>query len=154
MSFFSRRPKHAAITAIPEVWGVAQGNNQGQPMIIRYPQWAKSQVGHSDYPWRIGIAAPFGPGTDWCKANETESRHKQLEDRAIELLCSELQSVPALVITTPQFRELVFYCKSPERTEHTLNSLCGSFADIRAARIIERDPEWNVFLSLTPKSAK
>ncbi len=142
------RRKFPSVASIPDAWAVLKGERDGVPMLVRVASWAWDIRGHQDYPWRVGIAAPFASGRDYESANDPSTAHGAFEDRAIAAMSEGLLALPLVVITTPKFRELVFQAKDERMAAERARAICEEFEAIEAAAYMERDPSWEAFAEL------
>ncbi len=138
----------APITTIPDEWAVAIATRGDQRLIIRIAKWAWPIRGHPDYPWRIGVAAPFPHGFDSNRVNDEDSPFTLLEADLERALCIRLASLPLVVITGESFREHVFHTRDAESVRPGLDAVCAKYSHIGAAYILEHDPKWSTFQHL------
>lgn len=105
-------------------------------------------AGHPDFAIQIGIAVPLlnpDPG-GLPRPDETEQLHS-IEDTVDRLLGG--RAVMVAVITTGEMREFVLYTGSGDWIAQFHTDLQAAVDTHEVQVVAQRDPDWNVYTSLS-----
>lgn len=145
MGFFSKK-KIPSLEALPaeDRWSLAQGENNGRPMIVRVNSSAKDYTGHPELPIRLGIAIPLHAPNEYGFPGEVESEQLgDIEDRLFEAIGSSGRVV--LIITTSGMREFVSYVRSPEVAKQVVQSVQTGTTTHQVQHYAQADAKWELF---------
>lgn len=143
--------KFLAISEYPDVWGLAQAEREGKPLFLRYRKGLEDAVGHSDYPFQIGVAVPLLDPTEDGLTKDVEAKELQkFEEKLDDVLSENSEGVEALIITYNGMREFVFYVKErkPEYYQQKVESIDAG--NHKPQFMIQPDQKWETFQQFTP----
>src|SRR5438477_8193661 len=113
MDCFSKNFPTLESLSAEDQWAVAQGENNGNPMIVRVNSSAKDYAGHPELPIRLGIAVPLNAPNEHGFPGEAEAQQLgDIEDRLFDTIGSLGRVV--LIITTSGMREFVSYVRAAD----------------------------------------
>lgn len=137
---------------VPEnEWTVAQGENRGNPMFIRFNAGLQGLGAKEHYAYRVGCAVPLkAPNEHGLPAKEEFAALDAIEDALVQSFGEH--TLLAVVITTSGMREFVFYTAKPKAVETAHQELKTRF-EHELQLIIQHDPAWNVYADFTPQGA-
>lgn len=93
-------------------WQVAQGEYDGNPIIVRYNGALRQFVGESDHTLKIAFAIPLNTPSENGLPPAVENQELQLvEGKILDAVRSRTSVVQALAITTGTLKEYVFYTR-------------------------------------------
>ena len=108
---FKKKPDPSLMFA-DDNWQVAQGEYDGNPIIVRINVNLRPFVGKSDHVLKIGIAIPLNsPRLGEMPDPEENKIISIIEDKVLDTLKAKGSAVQALAITTGTFKEFVYYAK-------------------------------------------
>ena len=145
MGWFSKK-KYPVLDTLPaeDRWAVAQGENDGKPMIVRVNSSAKDYAGHPELPVRLGIAVPLHAPRPDGLPNEAESEQLgDIEDRLFDTVGTTGRIV--LIITTSGMREFVSYVRSSDVAAQVAQSLQVATSTHEVQHYAESDPKWGLY---------
>ena len=130
-------------------WTVAQGEYDGQPLLLRFNEGADRF--RRDFQYRLGLAVPFAaPTPEGFPGDEDQEDLAAIEDRLDATLEEKGAGVMACVVTTGGMREFVSYLADggdAARIHSAVESAAGSH-EVQAHG--EADPAWSVYEELRP----
>jgi len=145
--FVRKRPSRPVLSIHDDSWTVLVSDVPGAPagpMFIRRAEWAKRIRGHADYPIRLGISTPLCPGeNDWTNIDMGVAN--QFEEVANSTVAIDMDVLHVLVITSPEFKELVYYAKDAGEAERRAQDLNARLPDLEVTHYTEPDPDWLVY---------
>lgn len=135
-----------------ESWMIAEGEHDGQPLILRYNDWARGLRGHPAYAHQVGVAIPCADqeGVPPLPSHPTTERLLEFEDRMMAEIGRDREAILVAVITTLLMREFVLYTRDPESTKTRLTEIAETTDDLIVQFVIQPDPRWEIFESLLP----
>ncbi len=136
------------INEYADTWSLAQVEIEGKPLIARYREGFKEALGHTGYPFQIGVAIPLlEPSAEGLPSKEEGDRLYEIEDALTESLSANNEAAFALSISTNGMRELVFYASEwkPEYYEAKVKDVARAFPDHELQYMIQSDPKWGTF---------
>jgi hypothetical protein len=152
---FSRRPKDIAdlpaITDASHAWGVAQGNYDGAPLIVRFSQTAKEWCSHPELPIKLGFAVPLNSPTEGGLPDPVENQQlDDVEDTIRDHVAASTKSVHALVLTTGTMKEFVFYVPSgvDVKTLHEAIQVAVPTHQVQCMAV--KEPNWDSYRAFSP----
>src|SRR5690606_14245827 len=110
---FKKKKKHPPLDELPDEdrWNVAQGENDGRPMIVRINAGLPEYAGHPKMPIRLGVAVPLkAPDENGFPGRRESEQLEDIEDTLAAMIGKSGRIV--LVITTSGMREFVSYISS------------------------------------------
>ena len=131
-----------------DTWSLSHSEIDRKPLIVRYREGFKEAVGHTGYPYQIGVAIPLIEASkEGLPSKEEGDRLYEIEDALTEALATNSEAAFALSITTSGMRELVFYASEwkPEYYEAKVNAVAQQFLEHELQFMIQSDPDWNTF---------
>lgn len=135
-----------------DTWSLSHAEIDGKPLIVRYREGFKEAVGHTGYPYQIGIAIPLIEASkEGLPSKEEGNRLYEFEDALTEALATNGETAFALSITTNGMRELVFYASElkPEYYEAKVKAVAQQFPEHELQFMIQSDPDWNTFMQFS-----
>lgn len=139
--------KYKNINEYPDTWGVSSGEYNGKIISARYRN-LKDAIGHTSYPYQIGVAVGFQVETENGLPEQKDSEELlKIEDEIINLLEIRNGCVFALALTTNNMREFVFYCQEwkPEFFDKEISILQKKLTPYKLNFMMQEDREWNTF---------
>lgn len=140
------KKKYKDINTYPDTWNVSRGEYDGKIISVRFRD-LKDAIGHTQYPYQIGVAVGFQVETENGLPEQKDSEELlKVEDILVELL-EKNQCVFALSLTTNNMREFVFYTGEwkPEFFDKEISSLQEKLSPYKLNFMMQEDREWNTF---------
>ena len=111
MGLFTRKsPKLDLPPEDQHRWGVAQADNNGTPILVRFNQTAGQWAGHSDLPVKLGFAVPLNHPNQGGLPDAAENAVLlEVEDVICRHVSQKATGLHALTLTTGVMKEWVFY---------------------------------------------
>ena len=138
-----------SLTGLPRdgTWLVAQGSNEGKPLIARINTSVNGFRGHPDLTYQVGVAIPLKlPDENGMPQKAEAEELNQIEDLVFDILEVQSRSVLVAVITTAGMREFVLYAVDPEEVKPNHMRLCKTATTGHEVQLmIQTDPKWTVF---------
>ena len=131
------KKKYKDIKDYPDTWGVSNGKYNEKIVSARYRN-LQDAIGHTEYPYQIGVAVGFQKDSDELL---------KVEDELIELLETENKCVFVLALTTNNMREFVFYTGEwkPDFFDKEISLLQEKLSPYKLNFMMQEDSEWNTF---------
>lgn len=136
------------ILEYPDTWSVLTGENEGNPLTIRFRAGAKEAVGHPEYPFQIGVAVPLlRPNEQKLPEFDESVQLDLIEGRLVSSLLEGNETFFVMVVTTTSMREFVFYAKEwkPEYFENKVREVEKSTATHQLQFMMKPDENWETF---------
>ncbi len=131
-------------------WSILNGEQNGQPMFIRKNESAKILASHPDYSYRVGIAIPLlDPNEQGLPSNDEMESLNRIEDKLIEFLESNQDSLQVLSITTNRMQEFVFYTRNPQGSQMAVEKLKLETPTYELQYYVEEDKKWKLYQQFT-----
>ena len=155
MRLFSRQPKD--IRSLPTIadpshtWGIAQGNDNGTPLIVRFSQSATEWCSHPDLPIKLGFAIPSNSPNEGGLPNPAENEQfNGIEDAICREVAARTKGLHALVLTTGIMKEFVFYIPRGVdiKTRHEAVQAAVPTHEVQCMAVNE--PEWDSYKEFIP----
>ncbi|MBN1315817.1 MAG: DUF695 domain-containing protein [Anaerolineales bacterium] len=127
-------------------WCIAQGNFNGEPVIVRVNIVLKPFAGKTDHNLKIGFAIPLNdphPG-GWPNPEENEQIGR-IEDRIYQVLKEKGSVVQALTITMGTFKELVFYAKPDMDVKRAHEQLMDEIESHKVQCYAQIEDDWKTY---------
>ena len=104
MTIWPFKRKYPDINALPPVsldgdnnWGVAQTDDDGSPLIVRYNQAARDWCGHPKLPVKLGFAIPLNRTNEGGLPDSDENRQlNEIEDLLLREIDGRTRAMHAL----------------------------------------------------------
>lgn len=141
------KKKYKDIKDYSDTWSVLNGEYDGKIISIRYRN-LEGAIGHTKYPYQIGVAVGFQVETENGLPEEKDSNELlKIENNLIELLEKQNQCVFVGTLTTNNMREFVFYAGEwkPEFFDKEIKSLEEKSSPYNLNFMMQEDKEWNTF---------
>jgi hypothetical protein len=127
-------------------WAMLEGENDGQPMLVRRNESVEQFAGHHELPFRLGLAVPFlEPDENGFPSPDETGDLDDIEDGLVAYLQDEQVGVLTMVITTAGMREFVSYIRSAEVGEAAVQAAAAAGNDHEIQYYVEEDPEWELY---------
>lgn len=136
------------ISEYPDTWSVSTGENEGNPLVLRFRTGAREALGHPDYPFQIGVAVPLlRPNEQKLPESDESSQLDLIENGLINSLTQDNEAFFVIVITTTGMREFVFYAREwkPEYFENKVKEIEKSTATHHLQFMMKPDENWETF---------
>ncbi len=132
-------------------WGVAQGEFEGAPLIVRYNITAGKWAGHAGLPVKLGFAIPFvRPNAGGLPDAGEDDDLGHIEDLVVREVLSAVRGVYALALTTGVMKEFIFYI-SPGGDIATLHARIRSqVAGHEVQCMAVEEPAWTSYRTFVP----
>jgi hypothetical protein len=137
-------PEFGLAPDLPDEWMLAEGENDGQPMLARFNEAAKVLVGAPGFNIQIGVAVPFNaPGNDGMPSEDDMAQLEAFEETLIEHAAP--RAVLVGVITTGGMREFVLYAGASEWIEGFHRSLQSAMPTHDIHVMAQEDSDWSTY---------
>jgi len=135
---------------LTDSWYNAEGDLDGLPTLIRGRDSLKNVFETKLYNSRIEIVWEFSDKSDSGMPSNKESNFmEKAENKIVDSLERDLQSVLVSVFTWDNTRTWFFYTKSTEDFKSRLNDALSQFEERLPIHItVEPDPEWDEYKSI------
>lgn len=152
---FSR--KSLDINTLPPIssesfsWGVAQAGYDDSPLLIRFNETAKDWQGHPELPIKLGFAIPLNsPNEGGLPDPEENEQLNEIEDLITGEVGSRATGIHALVLTTGEMKEFVFYISpgADIKTMHETLMQVVSTHEVQCMAVNE--PKWDTYQQFSP----
>lgn len=127
-------------------WALAEAEYRGSPLFIRVNTSAQDWVGHAELPIKLGFAVPLTLPSikGFPDPDENEDLHA-VEDLIIREVEAATIGIHALVLTTGQMKEFVFYIPEGVDIESLHQSIRDSVSTHDVQCVAVRDPNWDSY---------
>lgn len=146
---FKKKPKkHPPLNELPDEdqWNVAQGENNGNPMIVRINAGIPQYAGHPHLPIRLGIAVPLNKPDENGFPGPAESEQLNEIEDTIDAMIGKSGRV-VLVITTSGMREFVSYISSEKLANSIIPAIQNNSRQHQIQHYTQADPQWEMAAS-------
>jgi len=127
-------------------WRVAEGEHNGNPMIVRLNTAYRKFAGVEGYDHQVGIAMPLlDPQPSGLPSTDENAALDEIEDNLCGLFESGKESIFVAVITTSGMRELVFYTRDPENVKAKFEQAKSSVDGHEVQLLIQPDRDWKIY---------
>jgi len=92
------KSKFKPISEYPDTWQLAHSGEGDELLFLRLREGLKEAVGHNKYPFKIGIAIPFGKSIKMMSVEENGSL-MEIEEAICKSLETNEDAVLSMVIT-------------------------------------------------------
>jgi len=130
-------------------WSIAEGENDGNVMIVR------SNAGYRDfgsvpgYEHQVGIAVPLRrPEPTGLPSPEENFELGEIEARICNSLQEQAESLLVAIITTSGMKEFVLYTRDPQRVKQRFEQLRNQVTSHELQLIIQADEDWEIYAQL------
>jgi hypothetical protein len=153
---FSRRQPD--IKSLPQLgdddqrWGVAEVGSPDSPLIVRYNETARDWNGHSELPIKLGFAIPVNsPNPSGLPDPDENQQFDEIEDIIAREIGSQTPALHALVLTTGEMKEFVFYIPHGVdiKAIHEAIRSAVTTHDVQCLAVIE--PGWDSYRQFAPR---
>ena len=142
----TRSPEHLPIDG---PWSIAEGENDGNVMIVR------SNAGYRDfgsvpgYEHQVGIAVPLRrPEPTGLPSPEENAELHEIENLICNSLQEQAESLLVAIITTSGMREFVLYTRDAQRVKRRFEELRNQITSHELQLIIQVDKDWGIYAQL------
>ena len=141
-------PPRSELT-LTDSWDVCHGTDSGKPLILRINRGVGSAVRHPEFRHQVGVATLLRePDTNGFPSPAEQQELEQLEDRLIQLLAGERETIHVATLTTGGMREFVFYTANPQAVQNKVEHLIEETDGRVIQGIVQYDPHWKVYRRL------
>ncbi len=149
MSPLFRRTRTQPIPPADEQrWGVARGETDSGPLIVRHNETAAGFVGHPDLPVRVGFAIPLNePQHGGLPTPDEAEAIASIEDLIVARALSSIGGIHVLTLTTGVMRELIFYTAEGRDIAGVHQEIRERVPSHEVQCLAERDPGWDSYLT-------
>ena len=145
-NLFVQKTTNTADIKIIDQWSVLQGENNGNPTIIRLNTGVKKIVGHPSYSYRIGIAIPLkNPQENGLPSPEENLDFYKIEDEIFNLFQNNNEAFVCVIITTNGMKEFVIYSTTDQDIETKIDSLKSKFSEYDFQNYVQKDKNWDTY---------
>jgi|ERR1700752_4860157 len=146
MGFFSRKKPTVPIGPPSDTWVVVRGAHNGNPLLARVRTQLGPVVGHSAYPFRVGVATRVLQGAaDGMPSAEENATLLDIEDRLATALEADRAAVFVVALTTNGVKEWVFYASDPVAVKQRMDAFLPSVRTHQLQMVIAKDEDWVVY---------
>ncbi len=130
---------------INDTWFTGEGENNGRPIIIRGRQHLKNLMMSERFSSLVEVIWNYKPTNDSALPTPDENvKMGEFEDKFVEVLEADLQSVLTLVYTHNGQRTWILYTQSAEEFEKRFSDIQEN---LKLSLAIEKDtdPDWTLY---------
>ena len=132
-------------------WSIAQADDGGNPLIVRFNETARDWIGHDGLSMRLGFAAPLNRPVEGGLPDAAENAELlEAEDVILSVVLPEVKGLHVLTLTDGQMKEWVFYI-APGADVPQLHAEIRSRVkthDIQCMAV--KDPQWESYRQFVP----
>jgi hypothetical protein len=152
---FSRKLKDIgslpAITDPSHTWGVAEGNYNGAPLIVRFSQSARDWCSHPGLPIKLGFAVPLNSPSEGGLPDPNENRQlNEIEDTIRGEVAGRTKAIHALVLTTGTMKEFVFYIPLGVDIKSLHEAIQAAVPTHDVQCMAVKEPKWDSYKEFSP----
>jgi hypothetical protein len=132
-------------------WVLAKGKLDGHSLMMRFRQFSRD-FPKQEYPVRINMICDVKEKTS--SGLPTRSEYERLglfEERLMNVVEEDEESVLAMVITSSGKREFIFQTADAETFRQRLSDVYGSGSEYRVNVVQSEDDDWEYINDYTPK---
>ena len=141
--------KFLRISEYGDRWTLLEGLFNGMPIITRYKSSLVDAIGHTDYPFQIGVAVPLLNPTDNGLPTSSEVEALLIiEDLLVAAIEEQELAVHVMTITFGNMREFVFYASEwkPESFERKVELVKNSISTQHELQfMMQEDRDWESY---------
>ena len=127
-------------------WSISEATREAKRVLVRRNETAASLVGDPRFPERVTIAVPLPRGADYTPADALH----EVEALLVGSLERDRRAIGALVLTTDERREFVFYTADAAWADRIVADLRQKAAPYELRSRTDRDPRWELYTSFGP----
>jgi hypothetical protein len=126
-------------------WALAEGEENGKPLYIRFREELREKPDVTEYPRLIRILWKYEPSENGLPSEETALQLRAFEARIVEAVQPSAVAVLVAAITHNGEREWMFYASAVAPFERALNELQEG-SDLYPIDVSSApDPKWTAF---------
>jgi hypothetical protein len=154
MGWFSRKEKD--LGTLPPLsadgaWGVAQGEHDGGPLLVRYNEAARQWLGHRGLPIKLGFAIPLRtPQPGGLPTPDENAQLGDVEDLILREVESATIGVQAFIVTTGEMKELVFYIPTGVDIRALHERVMAAVTSHEVQCMAVEEPSWDSYKAFVP----
>lgn len=132
-------------------WGVAELGFDSSPLIVRYNESARSWIGHSGLPIKLGFAIPLNfPNEGGLPDPDENEQLSIVEDTIVQEIASRTIALQALALTTGVMKEFVFYIPRGVDIKSIHESIQAAVESHEVQCMAVTDPKWDSYSQFAP----
>lgn len=128
-----------------DLWAAAEGENNDQPLMIRFRSELRTVADVSGYPELLLINWNYEPDPQGLPTEASEEAIDDFEDLLLVALEHDCQTVLVCVITNAGSRQWVFYTNSVEEAATRINAMPQKKQPYPIELLTDDDAEWAYF---------
>ncbi|MDR6513706.1 DUF695 domain-containing protein [Chryseobacterium camelliae] len=131
-------------------WTISEGENDNKPFLLRFRPHLQPFCKIGLYNIRVALFLIYESDNPECLPSDGQFElFKELEDKLIENLESDLLAVLAFIYTGNNQKEWHFYTHQIDQFETRINNILDQFSyDNYIELQVENDPSWNEYQSV------
>lgn len=144
--FHSKKTLRSEELPLADEWTVAEGEHDGNAMIVRMNAAYRNFTGVEGYDHQVGIAMPLlDPQPSGLPSTAENAALDEIEEDLCGLFEQGKESIFVAVITTSGMRELVFYTRDPENVKAKFEQAKSRVDGHQVQLLIQPDKEWKIY---------
>jgi hypothetical protein len=149
---FSKRESKLEIPPKEEhLWSVAQGEFEGEAVIVRYNETAAGFAGHSELPIKLGFAIPLKKPNEGRLPDTKENAELDLIEKLIvRKVTAATYGAYVLALTTAVMKEFVFYIAAGADIAKLHKDICGEVPSHDVQCMADEERKWESFRAFVP----
>lgn len=138
---------------IKEEYSISKLNQDGKEYLLRFNGWFWNIAGHSNYLYQVGIATTLKTlDHDGLPNSEENQQLTIIEDKIVEELQKDQESLYVGTITGGGIKEFVLYTSDPQKVKERFSKLKNKIKDYNLQINTQEDKDWEVYKTYCPKS--
>lgn len=143
---FKKEKKIGDLDANQQKWSVIQTEMDSGPLIIRKNDTAEAWKAHSQLGIKVGFAIPLNIQNKGGFPDPDENIElDKIEDGLFNLMEETGYFIQVLVLTTGEFKEIVFYMGNPDKIGDVHEKAISMFPSHEIQCSGEHDSEWKAY---------
>lgn len=135
-----------------QLWKVAQGSHDGDPLILRFNTTAQEIAGHPTLPIKLGFGVPLNHPDEGGLANAEENAQLgAIEDLIAERVLEAAVGVHVMTLTSGVMKEFVFYIAPGPDIAALHAALRAEIPSHDLQCLAEEEPDWSSFRYFVPQ---
>ena len=133
-------------------WGIAEGDYDGSPLIVRFNNSGKEWCAHPGLPIKLGFAVPLNTPTENGLPESVESEQlSDIEDVIVREVQARTKGLHALVLSTSNMKEFVFYIPRRVDVESLHKAVQEAVPTHDVQCMAEKEVKWDSFTDFSPE---
>ena len=146
--------KHHDLTLPPvdeQPWSIARGEVDGDPVVVRFNEFARKLAGHPDLFVKLSFAVPLNLRGERGLPDAAENEALGVvEDVIAQRVLASSLGLHAMTLTTGSMREFIFYIAPGSNLAELHEALRMEVRSHDLQCMAVKEPKWQSFRALVP----